>query len=91
MSQVLEAYDAAVASEEFKALMIAREMAEHDEAQRLSNALEKKGMEKGMAEQAAKTTFEMFKRGFDFKLISDCVRMPIEWVEKTVNEAKLRS
>ena len=50
-----------------------------------------KGIEKGKTEGKEETVFEMFKRGLDLKLISDCVKMPIEWVEKTVNKAKLRS
>ena len=68
--------------EEMKAIAkrISREMAEHDEAQRLSNALEK-----GMVEQAAKTAFEMFTDGFSFDKIAKYTKMPIEWVEKTLS------
>ena len=51
----------------------------------------KKGIEKGMEKGKAETAFEMFADNFSLSQIAKYTKMPIEWVEKTVNEAKLRT
>ena len=40
--------------------------------------------EEGMEEGKAETALEMFAKGLDPKFISDCVKMPLEWVHGTL-------